>query len=209
MGYTVYITHGDWCAGLLLLCNSLVDWSLCVYDFPHTLHYSYWQFMFGPRARKSNHGMYAYMTSSHNKLQCWGTHTYVSNLTIIGSDNGLSPGRHQAIIWTNDGILLFGPLGTNFSEVLIGIQTFSFKKMHLKMSSAKWRPFGYVFPLSVHFIMYVFCYPSAHMLCWFILGNVIIFTHGSIHRLPLLDAVYPAVEPNVLCNVTLPMYFNG
>ena len=41
----------------------------------------------------------------------------------------------------NAGILLIVPLGTNFSEILIGIQTFSIKKMHLKMSSAKWRPF--------------------------------------------------------------------
>ena len=61
------------------------------------------------------------------------THICVDNLTIIGSDNGLSPGRRQAIIQTN--------AGTNFSEILIWIQTFSFKKMHLKMSSAKWRPF--------------------------------------------------------------------
>ena len=43
-------------------------------------------------------------------------------------------------IWTNAGILLIGPLGTNFSEISIGIQTFSVTKMHLKMSSAKWRP---------------------------------------------------------------------
>ena len=73
----------------------------------------------------------------------WGrvTHICVGNLTIIGSDNGLSPGRRQAIIWTNAGILLIRPLGTNFSEIIIGIQTFSFTKMHLKMSSAKWRPF--------------------------------------------------------------------
>ena len=68
------------------------------------------------------------------------THICVGNLTIIGSDNGLSPGRRQAIIWTNAGILLIRPLGTN-SEILIVIQTSSFKKMHLKMSSAKWRPF--------------------------------------------------------------------
>ena len=68
------------------------------------------------------------------------THICVSKLTIIGSDNGLSPGRHQPIIWTNTGILLIGPLGTNFSEILIKIYTFSFKKMHLKMSSGKWRP---------------------------------------------------------------------
>ena len=70
----------------------------------------------------------------------WVTHICVGKLTIIGSDNGMSPERRQAIIWTNVGILLIGPLGTNFSEILIGIQTFSFKKMHLKMSSAKWRP---------------------------------------------------------------------
>ena len=38
-------------------------------------------------------------------------------------------------------MLLIGPLGTNFIEIVIGIQAFSFKKMHLKMSSAKWRPF--------------------------------------------------------------------
>ena len=69
------------------------------------------------------------------------THVCVSKLTIIGSDNGLSPGRHQGIIWTNAGILLIGLWGTNFSEIALGIQIFPFKKMHLKMSSAKWRPF--------------------------------------------------------------------
>ena len=69
------------------------------------------------------------------------THICVGNLTIIGSDNGLSPGRRQAIAWTNVGILIIGPLGTNFSEMLIEIHTFSFKKIHLKMSSGKWRPF--------------------------------------------------------------------
>ena len=76
-------------------------------------------------------------------LTHWGqvTHICVGKLTIIASDNGLSPERRQTIIWTNAGILLIGPLGTNFSEILIEIQTFSFKKMHLKMSSAKWRPF--------------------------------------------------------------------
>ena len=42
---------------------------------------------------------------------------------------------------TNAGIFLIGPLGTNFNEILIKIYTFSFKKMHLKMSSGKWRPF--------------------------------------------------------------------
>ena len=76
-------------------------------------------------------------------LTHWGrvTHICVSKQTIIGSDNGLSPGRRQAIIWTNAGILLIGPLGINFSEILIEILTFSFKKMCLKVPSAKWQPF--------------------------------------------------------------------
>ena len=73
----------------------------------------------------------------------WGRvrHISVSKLTIIGSDNGLSSGRRQAIIWTNAGILFIRPLGTNFSGILSGIQTVSFKKLHLKTSSAKWHLF--------------------------------------------------------------------
>ena len=68
-------------------------------------------------------------------------HKYVSKLTNIVSDNGLSPGRSQAIIWTNAGILLIGPLGTIFSENLVKISTFPFMKTRLKVSSAKWWPF--------------------------------------------------------------------
>ena len=69
------------------------------------------------------------------------THICVGKLNNIGSDNGLSPGRRQAIIWTNARILSIRPLATNFNEILIGIQEFSFKKMYLKMSSVKSRPF--------------------------------------------------------------------
>ena len=73
------------------------------------------------------------------KLTYWGRvmHICVSKLTIIASDNGLLPGWHQAIIWTKAEILLIRTLGTNFSESLCEIQTFSFKKMHLKMLSEK------------------------------------------------------------------------
>ena len=45
------------------------------------------------------------------------TQICVGKLTIIGSDNGLSPGRRQAIIWTNARILLIWPLWTNFSDI--------------------------------------------------------------------------------------------
>ena len=36
---------------------------------------------------------------------------------------------------------LTGPLETNLNEILIEIHAFSFTKIHLKMSSGKWRPF--------------------------------------------------------------------
>ena len=80
---------------------------------------------------------------------CWRYHSLplrqrhicVCNLTIIGSDNGLSPGRRQAIIWTNAWILLIGRIGTKFNEILIKLHTFSFKNMQLKTLSAKWWPF--------------------------------------------------------------------
>ena len=72
---------------------------------------------------------------------CRVTHICVGNLTIIGSDKGLSPNRRQAIIWSSDGILWIRPSGTNFSDILIKYLTFWFMKMRLNVSSAKWRPF--------------------------------------------------------------------
>ena len=78
-----------------------------------------------------------------SRLNHWDSvaHICVSKLTVTVPNKGMSPNRHQAIIWANAGIMVIGPVGTNFSEIGIGIQTFSMTKMHLKMSSAKWRPF--------------------------------------------------------------------
>ena len=56
----------------------------------------------------------------------WETHICVTKLTIMGPDNGFLPDWCQAIIWTNAGILLIGPLGTNFSEISIKIHTVFF-----------------------------------------------------------------------------------
>ena len=98
---------------------------------------TYWTF---------NIGTFSIIRSVRSQQMCsylthWGrvTHICVSKLIIIGSDNGLSPDRRQAIIWTNTGILLMGPLETNFSGILFAIYKFSVKKMCLKMSG-KWRP---------------------------------------------------------------------
>ena len=87
--------------------------------------------------------MISKINSGLNVLTHWGQVTLkcTGDLIIIGSHNGLLPGRRQAIILTNAVILLIGPLGTNFSEILIIIPIFSFKKMRLTVSSGKWRPF--------------------------------------------------------------------
>ena len=54
-------------------------------------------------------------------LTHWGRvmHICISKLTIIELYDGLLPGQHQAIIWTIAETLLIGPMGTNFSEILI------------------------------------------------------------------------------------------
>ena len=97
------------------------------------------------------------------------THICVSKLTIIGSDNGLSPGRRQAIIWTNAGILLIGPSGANFSEILIEIDTFSFKKMHLKMMSGN----------GGHFVSASMSYYTKTWWCIYVRMNWVIIGSGD------------------------------
>ena len=84
-GKTKYVPipylHG-WIARVNMCCTSMAIWTIYMYLWP-------W---------------------SH--LTHWGrvTHICVGNLTIIGSDNGLSLGRRQTIILTNAGILSIGPL---------------------------------------------------------------------------------------------------
>ena len=75
-------------------------------------------------------------------LTHWGRvmHICVSKLTSIGSDTGLLPGRCQAIVWTNAGILLIEPWGSTFRGILIESETFPFKKTGWQVLSAKWRP---------------------------------------------------------------------
>ena len=88
-----------------LVHQTVVRWAIFIYsneiyEISHwTLGSSHWKCPTCPTSFVNTH---------------WGrvTHKCVSKLTIISSDNGLSPGRRQAIIWTNDGILLIGPLGT-------------------------------------------------------------------------------------------------
>ena len=73
------------------------------------------------------------------------TRKCVGNLTTSGSDDGLSPDRRQAIIWTNAGILLIGPLWTSFSEIFdknsnIFIQEDAFESVVCEMAAILFRP---------------------------------------------------------------------
>ena len=110
------------------------------------------------------------------------THICVSDQTIMGSNNGLSPGRRQAIIWTNTGI---GSLGIHFSAFLREIQIFSFKKVHLNESSAKSQPFlsrpqcvKPQYPISTVYSFYLLCDSFSSGFC-----RVLITATGLIMRL--------------------------
>ena len=100
-----------------------------------------------------------------NELTHWAERLIYASvrLPIIGSDNGLSPDRRQAIIWSNADVLQIGPLGAKFNKIWKKIITFSFKKMRLKMSSSKWRPFC----LGLNVLMYRCIYGNREtMIIW-------------------------------------------
>ena len=109
----------------------------------------------------------------------WGrvTHIYISKLTIIDSDDGFSLGRRQAIILINTRILFILTQGTNFGEILSGIHSFSFKKMHLKMSSTKWRLFCLGLNDRMHWVLSIFqshpcfrvCLQAASTQWWYLM----------------------------------------
>ena len=146
-----------------------------------------WMFVMFVADKLNAHGSYykIFHFSTH-----WGrvTHICVSKLTTIGSDNGLSPGRCQAIIWTSAGILWIGPLGTNFRENWIRIQTLAFKKMPLKMSSAKWRTFclGLNVLTCFFIVLYqVWCYwdfPTSHDNMAIFIFFIMTSSNGNIIR---------------------------
>ena len=138
--------------------STITELSVLTSTFKYTLAFMFWFVAADPGAvikfrhlttqsgtRVQYHIAMAYLTGHQCSewLTHWGRvrHICIGNLSIIGSDNGLSSGRRQAIIWTNAGILLIVPLGTNFNETLFEAYIFSFEKMHLKMSPGNLQPF--------------------------------------------------------------------
>ena len=69
--------------------------------------------------------------------------------TIIGSDNGLSPGRHQAIVWTNVGIYLIQGNTSAHGQWIIYMYLYIYIDREMKMSLKQHGHFatnGFVFP---------------------------------------------------------------
>ena len=130
---------------------------------------------------------------------CRVTHICVCKITIIGSDNGLSPGRRQAIIWTNAGIWSMGPLGTNFSEILIETHTFSFRKMHLKMSSGKRQPFCLGLNVLMSLCYYKCLYKFLLLSCKMVSGHQIyIQSHYHQRKFENLLSAWPHCSGHVI-----------
>ena len=111
------------------------SWSFCAYSFNQFCNsFASFNNTISVKDRLSDfHGPFSIWRTL--ELTHWGrmTHICVGNLTIIGSDNGFSLGRHKAVIWTNAAILLIWPLGRKFSEILIETHMFSLNKMHLNV----------------------------------------------------------------------------
>ena len=111
----------------------------------------------------------------------WVTHICVSKLTIIGSDNGLPPGRRQAIIWTDAGILLIRPLGTNFGEIInrisnIFIQENAFEEVIWKMG-------GLCLSLNVLILQLYLLWPMNYCVMRFIVLCINVHNSSGLHDL--------------------------
>ena len=121
--------------GKIFLCKNILASSTnnvyCSWPYPRHWYKQDKEYALSHDILKTQH------YTSINSLRPSYAYICVSKTIIIVSDNGLSPARRQAIIWTNDGILLIGHLGTHFSEIIFEMQISLLKKIRLNLSSAK------------------------------------------------------------------------
>ena len=115
-------------------------------------------------------------------------HICVGRLIIIGSDNGFSSGLRQASIWTNVGILLIVPLGTNLSaqwnlnrNSFIFIAKNAFENVVWKMAAILSRPQCVKAFIPVLASVLLFCHDGRNVVLLvfvpIVLNQQIIFTH--------------------------------
>ena len=115
-------------------------------------------------------------------------HPIVTQLAIIDSDDGLSPGRRQSIIWTSAGILLVWTLRTKLMwnsnrNSYIFIQENAFENIVCEMSAILSRP-QYVNVLILS-DAYTFQWTASSMLQamdWRLLGSILIYSQKKPHK---------------------------
>ena len=117
-GYNLHIGNGHRYRKLISFMLPIKRW--IVYSVLNI-----WKIILSLAKCIDNLGLVYFSLAKHKWLTHWGRVTHI----CVGER-------------TNAVILLIGPYGTNYSEILIQILTFSFTKMSLKVSSAKWRLFG-------------------------------------------------------------------
>ena len=105
----------------------------------------FWKEIFWISIRISMHFLFQWLRLTvnqiyFNSLGSSDAYICVSKLTNIGSDNGLAPTRRQATIWTNAGILLIGPWGTNLWNRNWNSYIF-IQEMHVNIMSGKLHSF--------------------------------------------------------------------
>ena len=129
-----YILSSVWVRLSILSQLSIIQYmGLCVFSLPISLvmvkriyTLSYYHHQIG----SMNYYPLFRVRSWNNGVRCMSLYNLTSYILItIGSDNGLSPVRHQTISWTNDDLLSIGPLGTNFSKLWNRINKNCMKKM--------------------------------------------------------------------------------
>ena len=124
-------------------CTS--SWSPLAHSIHHTYHQVTVMNKQQKKQKKAINNSYIYIhISCKCDTNCAGHFTLDAHASRpVACLNYFNDGSFQigkAIIRTNAGMLLTGPLETNFSEISIKIHAFSLRNIYLTMSSAKWRP---------------------------------------------------------------------
>ena len=117
------------------LCGQedIIVWLVCLFFWPQHPEFNF----FSPDENIAIQNEYCFRCAHWGRV----THICVSKLTVIGSDNGMSPDRRQAIIWTNAEILLIGPFGTKFNRNSnIFVQENAFESVVCEMAAISSRP---------------------------------------------------------------------
>ena len=133
--FSIYKTLNE----VIILCDFYFEINTSVTSSEAPIKDNENQWKYWGKVQNQNHKIYNIKAHGKTHLRLM-PHICVSEEGLISSGNGLSPVRHQAVAWTNYGLLWIGLLGTSLCEIGILIPLFSFKYIW-KCRLSKWRPF--------------------------------------------------------------------